>query len=152
MIIATTLISSPPHWIPLWLFDISSNLGIGLVAAGIITGSLEKISRKRLQDDITEIKGAHFESILKGIMPTLIFEEIRTHIIGQPFLRRNYMWTFEFVWEDEKKKYVHAYFWVHYEVENLSRTLESYELLARQERTREDLFVYEQEKIYSRTL
>lgn len=126
--------------VPHWLSGILSNLGIGLVAAGIVTGTIETISRKRLQSDIAEIKEAHFESILKGFMPTSIFEEIKTHIIGEPFLRRKFRWTFEFSWKDEKKEWLNKDLVAYYEVENISRTLENYELLVMEERTREDLF------------
>lgn len=126
----------PPS--PQWLLDILSNLGIGLVAAGIATGTIEAISRKRLQHDIAEMKEAHFESILKGFIPTPIFEEIKTQIIAQPFLRRDFNWAFEFTWEDEERKFIHKYHIVDYEVKNVSQTLEKYELLVIEERTREE--------------
>ena len=126
-----------PQWLPP---DLLSNLGIGLLAAGITTGTLEPISRKRLQRDVEELKQAHFESILKGLMPEPIFDEVQAHIIRQPFLRENFRWTVELGWLDETHEYLCKSSVGYYEVKNASRTLESYELRASEERVNEDRF------------
>jgi len=135
--------SSLPHIFPSmsqWLPGTLSNLGIGLLAAGIATATIETISRKRLHQDIAEIKEAHFESVLKGIMPAPIFEEIDAHIIGESLLRKNLSWAFEFTWQDEERDYIHRNLEVFYEVENMSRASVNYEIILIEERTWENKF------------
>lgn len=127
--------------LPGWSFGLLSNLGIGLLAAGIITGTLEPITRKRLQRDIEEIKQAHIESVLKGLMSEPIFREVQAHIIRQPFLRRDFRVTIELSWKDkQKREYLCKSQTVNYDVENVSRTLEDYELYVFEEKVNEDLF------------
>lgn len=126
--------------LPLWSLGVLSDLGIGLLAAGIITGTLEPISRKRLQRDIEQIREAHFETMLKGLMPEPIFEEVQAHIIREPFLRRNFRVVLELSWTDETREYLHKSQIISYEVENASRTLERYGLRVWEERANEDRF------------
>lgn len=123
-----------------WLSGTLSDLGVGLLASGIITSTLEPISRKRLQSDIKEIKEAHFESVLKGLMPEPIFREVQAHIIRQPFLRMNCDATLELEWVDEKREYLHKSLVGSCEVKNVSQTLERYELRVSEERINEDKF------------
>jgi hypothetical protein len=125
---------------PQWLLGVLSDLGVGLVAAGIITGTVEPISRRRLQHDVEEIRQAHFESLLKGFMPERIFYEVQEHIIRQPFMRTNLHGTFEISWADETREYLSKSVIIGYDVENVSRTLETYELRADVERVNEDRF------------
>jgi hypothetical protein len=122
------------------LINLLSDLGIGLLTAGVITGTLEPISRRRMQRDIKEIKRTHFESLLKGFMPEPIFNEVQAHIIRQPFLRTNFHVTRELGWEDETREYLKNSLTFSYDVENVSRTLENYELYVGQERVNEDKF------------
>lgn len=142
LILITTASLAPPLNIPapLWLLSLLSDLGIGLLAAGIITGTLEPVSRKRLQLDIAEIKQAHFESVLKGLMPEPIFHEVQAHIIRKPFLRTNFSVNLELSWVDETREYLYKSQTVSYNVENVSRTLERYELRVYEERINEDRF------------
>ena len=126
-----------PQWLPP---DLLSDLGVGLLAAGITTATLEPISRRRLQRDVEEIKQAHFESVLKGLMPEPIFDEVQAHIIRQPFLRTNFHVTLELSWTDETREYLCKSQTNSYDVENMSRTLERYELRVSEERVNEDKF------------
>lgn len=126
-----------PQWLPPALL---SNLGIGLLAAGITTGTLEPISRRRMQRDVREIKEAHFESTLKGFMPEPIFEKVKAHIIRQPFLREDFRWSIELKWMDEDREYLHRSSIGSYKVKNTSRTPASYELLVLVERGNEERF------------
>lgn len=52
--------------IPTSVQGVMSNLGIGLVAAGVITMTVEVMNRKRARRDITEIRDAHLETLLNG--------------------------------------------------------------------------------------
>jgi len=122
------------------LVEVLSDLGIGLFAAGIVTATLEPISRKRLQRDVEEIKQAHLESILKGFMPEPIFKEVQSQIIGQPFLRMNFHMNIEFSWTDEKKEYLHNSQISVYDIENISRAVAVYELRTSVEQMNEDKF------------
>jgi len=123
-----------------WLLNVLRDLGIGLLAAGIITASLEPISRRRMQRDIDEIRQVHFESMLKGLMPEPIFREVQAHIIGQPFLRKDFHLAIELSWVDEAREYIHMSQSVSYAVQNVSRTLEDYRLHTFEERVNEDAF------------
>lgn len=108
--------------------QILSDLGIGIIAAGLVTATLEPISRKRLQGDIAEIKKSHFEVILKGVMPEKIYEEIQAHIIRQPFLRENVRMNFEFAWANNDQKILLRKQATYYEVTNMSKTIEKYNI------------------------
>jgi len=79
-----------------------------------------------------------FESVLKGLMPVPIFEEIDTQIIRKPFLRKNFRWLFEFTWKDESRKSLRRSGVIQYEVENISRIPAIYEIITIEERTREN--------------
>jgi hypothetical protein len=111
-----------------------SDLGVGLIAAGLVTATLEPISRKRLQNDIAEIKKSHFEAILKGVMPEEIYKEIQAHIIRQPFLRQNVRINFEFEWLDNKHEIIIRDQSTYYEVTNVSKTIEKYDVRIVEER------------------
>jgi hypothetical protein len=111
-----------------------SDLGIGLIAAGVVTATLEPISRRRLQSDISEIKKANFEAILKGVMPEEIYEEIQAHIIRQPFLRENVRMIFECEWVDSKREILSRSQTTYYEVKNISKTIEKYDVRVLEER------------------
>lgn len=91
VVIGATL---PSTSLPKWIIDVLVNLGVGLMAAGAVTATLEPISRRRQQNDIAEIKKTHFEAMLRGVMPGPIFDEIQAHIIRQPFLRENVRTTY----------------------------------------------------------
>jgi hypothetical protein len=138
-LISLPLLTHPLYFrIPSWFLAVMTNLGIGLIAAGIITGTLERISRMRLQYDIAEVKQAHLESLLEGLIPVPIFEEIDAHIIRKPFLRKDFRWSFEFTWKDESRKSLRRSAVTQYEVRNVSRIPAIYEIVTIEERTRED--------------
>lgn len=105
-----------------------SDVGVGLVAAGIITITLEPFSRKRLQSDINEIKKANFEALLKGVMPEPIFVQVQNHIIRQPFLRENVRTTFVFEWRDKERTIVRKTSTAQYSISNISSTIQTYDL------------------------
>jgi len=107
-----------------------SDVGVGLVAAGIITITLEPFSRKRLQSDINEIKKANFEALLKGVMPEPIFVQVQNHIIRQPFLRENVRTTFVFEWRDKERTIVRKTSTAQYSITNISSTIQTYDLTA----------------------
>ena len=111
-----------------WIPGVMTHLGVALLAAGAVTATLEPISRRRQQNDIDEIKKTHFEAMLKGVMPEAVFDEVQAHIIRQPFLRENFRVTYEFKWGDSTRATALKYLAGYYEVTNLSRTLESYEV------------------------
>jgi hypothetical protein len=110
------------------IMGVISEVGIGLIAAGIITLTLEPITRRRLQSDIEEVKRTHFETLLTGVMPEPIFKEVQAHIIRQPFLRENVQTTFELSWVDEKRTSVFKYSVAQYDVTNISKTNEIYQI------------------------
>jgi len=127
-------------YIPEWAFASLSNIGTGLIAAGILAFTLERASRRRHQIDVAEIKSAHAESILKELMPQPIFEEVKAHIIQQPFLRTNCHGIIQLSWLDETKKYLSMSDVFSYEVENTSRTIEEYEIRVFEEKMNVDEF------------
>ena len=122
------------------ILSVFSDVGTGLIGAGILTIVLERANRNRHERDVLELKEAHFESILKGLMPEPIFKEVQAHIIRQPFLRKNVSATIELRWLDETKKYLRKSNIVMYELENISKTLEVYKLRVSEERVNKDKF------------
>ncbi|HEU0143399.1 MAG TPA: hypothetical protein VFQ47_01320 [Nitrososphaera sp.] len=125
---------------PLWIIDLLSHVGIGILAAGVLTATLEPISRMRLQRAIEEIRTAHFEAILKGFMPEPIFEEVQNHIIREPFLRSNFRVAVEFSWKDEAREYLSKSQTVRYDVQNIAQNVEEFEVNTWEERKNEDKF------------
>ncbi len=126
--------------VPIPASSVFSDVGTGLIGAGILTIVLERANRNRHERDVLELKEAHFESILKGLMPEPIFKEIQAHIIRQPFLRRNVSATIELRWLDETKEYLRKSSTAMYELENISKTLEVYKLRVSGERVNKDKF------------
>lgn len=120
--------------------NVLSNVGAGLIGAGILTIILERSNRNRHKNDVAELKEAHFESVLKGLMPEPIFLEVQAHIIRQPFIRKNFIETVELSWVDGTKEYLRKSDTANYEIENISKTLEVYELRVSEERVNRDKF------------
>jgi hypothetical protein len=116
------------------------HLGIGVLAAGVLTATIEPIARKRLQHDILAIRSAHFETMLRGLMPEPIFEQVQAHIIMQPFLRSNFYVTAELNWKDEAHEYLSQFQTIRYDVTNIARTIEQFKVSAFEERMHEDKF------------
>lgn len=125
---------------PLWVIDLLSHLGIGVLAAGILTATLEPISRKRSQRAIEEIRAAHFEAILKGFMPEPIFEEIQNHIIREPFTRTNFRVAVEFSWKGNTGEYLSKSQTLHYDVQNIAQSVQEFEINTWEERKNEEKF------------
>ncbi len=126
--------------LPLWVFNILSDLGIGIIAAGLLTITLEQAGRKKHQEDINDIKNIYVESILKALMPQPFFDEIKAHIIQQPFLRSNYQATIHLAWKDDKKEFLSMIDNYSYEVKNISRTIEEYEVRVYEDKMYEDKY------------
>ena len=114
--------------IPTSLQGVMSNLGIGLVAAGVITMTVEVMNRKRTKSDIAEIRDAHLETLLKGFIPPQLFEAIRSQIIQQPFIRTNYHTTLSLSWRSASHDYIVKNEVTVWDVENVSLTQQIYEL------------------------
>jgi hypothetical protein len=125
---------------PGWSEDLLPDIGIGLLAAGILTMSIEPIARRRLHRDVKEMREAHFESVLKGFMPESIFEEVRTQIIDQPFLRKDFRLTIELSPPGNKPAYLRKTQTISYEVENTSRAPGTFIVAPWVERRNEDQF------------
>jgi hypothetical protein len=121
-----------------WLSSLLSDLGVGLLSAGIITGTLEPLSRKRSLNDIQEIKQASYDAILRELMPREIFTEVQEQIIRQPFLRKNSMVVLDIQWLNKKRGFLLIQSTIGYEVKNVSKTLERYLVRVNQERMYEN--------------
>lgn len=133
------IMSNLPHWI----FNALSHLGSGLVAAGLLTTALEHGVRKRHSKDILEIKNAHAESLLKEIIPQPFFNEIKFHMIQQPFIRSNYQAVVQLDWKDWngiKNQFLSMSDIYSYQVENISHTSEEYSFKIYEDKVYEDKF------------
>ena len=120
-----------------------SHLGIGLIAAGILTAVLEPISRKRIRRDIEEIREAHFESLLKGFMPDeVIFKAVQSQIVQQPFLRSNFTVTLELNWLKDKPGCLSRSSIVSYRAQNKSPVKQTLTITAEDSQTEEALRRY----------
>ena len=114
--------------IPVSLQGVMSNLGMGLVAAGVITMTVKVMDRKRTKSDIAEIRDAHLETLLKGFIPPQLFEAIRSQIIQQPFIRTNYHTTLSLSWRSPSRDFIVKNEVTVWDVENVSLTQQIYEL------------------------
>ena len=114
--------------------NLLNNIGTGLLAAGILTIILERARSQEYKQEIREIREANFESLLKGVMNEEIFEQLKLHIIGEPFLRRDMRVTLRLSWLDDDRKYLYKSLTGTYEVINNSHTLERYMLYAESEK------------------
>jgi hypothetical protein len=139
-LIAFAKLNTPPNQPETAVLRLLADVGLGLVAAGFLTATLEPISRHRLQRDIDEIKTAHFESLLKGLMPEAIFEEIREHVIRQTFERTDWRANIELGWVDAERTHLRKEQSVTYIVRNRGLTTDQFELRVIQEKVHEDLY------------
>lgn len=123
-----------------WVGTGLSHLGAGLIAAGILSIVLDRAERQRHQREMAELRDAHSEAILKELMPDPIFKEVQAHIIRQPFLRSNFQASIELTRMDHSRDYLRKIQTCRYDVQNVSRTLERYELRASEERMHDSKF------------
>lgn len=126
--------------VPAVILTVLSHIGTGLIASSILVFTLERANTKRHIRDVEELKIAHSESILKELMPVTILNEIKTHIIQQPFIRRNCQGTLLLSWIDESKEYLLLSDNFLYEIENTSKTNETYLLNFFEEKLYADKF------------
>ncbi len=127
--------------LPVWLNNIFINLGTGLIAAGLLTVTLEKSNRKRHHEDIEELKRFHGESILKELIPQPFFDEVKVSIMDHPFLRSNYQGTIQMNWKDvENKKYLIVTDVYSYDIKNISNKTQEFEVRIYEDKMHEDIF------------
>ncbi len=116
------------------------NIGTTLLPAGILAGALEPILRKRQRQDVEELKQANFVSLLKGVMPEAVFDEVNRQIIRYPFIRRNFQVTIVLEWAEPKHQYLTKLKKVKYEVESISPGPTTYIITTNEERSNVDSF------------
>lgn len=117
-----------------WIGEVLSSLGLGAIAAGVLTLTLEPITRRRHQEDVREIKEAHIGAVLKSMIPEAVAEQIQEHIIRQPFLRSDYHATFYLNWRGAKRTYLEQRLTVAYRVINISHRTQVYKVRAFEDR------------------
>lgn len=114
--------------IALSLVGVLSGVGVGLIAAGVLTTTVEVINRYRSATQLAAIRRADVETLLTGLIPKPVFEAIRSQIIQQPFFRTNYHTTLNLEWRTtDNTKIVKTEVSV-WDVENLSLVPQVYDL------------------------
>ncbi|MCW5806803.1 MAG: hypothetical protein KIT31_30880, partial [Deltaproteobacteria bacterium] len=77
-----------------------------------------------------QIKTAHFEAVLQGVMPKEIFDQVESQIIRQPFLRRDMRTLFALKWRDRDKHILTKKTTSIYSISNISRAEATFNLTA----------------------
>jgi len=125
-------------WVSTTWPDVAKNileaLGAALIVSGVLAGTVdfyfrnrrneeEKILRDRINENV-------FMAVLKQSFPEAIFEQVQSHLLTNPFIRKNYKITCSMEWEDSDRKRLITRDTTEYEVERIALRECTYELVS----------------------
>jgi hypothetical protein len=124
-----------------WAAAFLSHVGVGFMAAGLLTATVEYLSHRRHQRQIDEaesrtrdflvrLQNATAGTILRQFIPETVLEEVQQQIVRKPFIRFDFRLVLQFAWEDAAHTRLLRRARVSYRVKNASQSPQVFELRA----------------------